>query len=733
LIRAIRTLAAASFAVLTSACSWQSGGIEWTQRRAADAMLTRAARAGYPARLVILPAGSDVTAASGRLADEAGRDGVSVIVLSPGGVRVVPSPAYGRAVPASRRRAIEEYALADYVRDRDMDAAAPRAVREYLETLVTAGAIDPSPLPLVEPAARYRRRDPFTTAIWGTPVAVLLGALALFVNGAAASPRVLRERLAWIGRALPRRRSPTPVLLGTSGAFGVACAACALGVLVWLVACDGGHIGHDQAMYLQSGDEILSGRLPFVDFVDVNPPAIMFLHVAPALLWRWTGWPAARAFQIFVLLFAVMTTVGFRSLCSLPALTLTRARAGALLAAYALISGLAWVLDAFGQREHFMILLLLPWVVVRWARLASHDVPRPHAALVGLGAGIALAVKPQFALPLAAIEACSLLAARSRWARRLAPEWAGFAAAMAAYAALFAAFPPMAREFFGVYVPIFWRGYGAYDGAWRDLLLRPEHLLAGVVLVWAILLRRWREPLALPTLLGAFLVALDFAFLLQRKGWAYQAFPVTAAAGLWLVAALPSRPRVLGAVSLGGLALLLALAATPSAPSAGQVRSDTLTRYVSSHTEAGDAVLVLSSEVLGPYPTLLTADRRPGSRFVWLPLLPMAYRGVGGTPFPYRRWDEASATERILLDRLVEDIRARAPALILVDSSGGPGLPTGFRIDQWLEATGLVNRAMAAYARFGRVEGFEVWRKLSPALSERASSPERSETPLATQ
>jgi len=83
----------------------------------------------------------------------------------------------------------------------------------------------------------------------------------------------------------------------------------------------------------------------------------------------------------------------------------------------------------------------------------------------------------------------------------------------------------------------------------------------------------------------------------------------------------------------------------------------------------------------------------------------------------------------MLLDRLADDIRARVPALILVDTTGGPALPAGFRIDEWLEASGFLSREMVAYAMDGYIEGFDVWRRSSAADPARSSSPTAASTP----
>ena len=43
-------------------------------------------------------------------------------------------------------------------------------------------------------------------------------------------------------------------------------------------------ISPDQALYLESGKLILQGRVPYLDFFDLNLPLIMYLNVIPVVV-----------------------------------------------------------------------------------------------------------------------------------------------------------------------------------------------------------------------------------------------------------------------------------------------------------------------------------------------------------------------------------------------------------------------------------------------------------------
>jgi hypothetical protein len=337
-------------------------------------------------------------------------------------------------------------------------------------------------------------------------------------------------------------------------------------------------------------------------------------------------------------------------------------------------------------------------------------VPASAAAIIGACAGIALSTKPQFILPLLLCEVW-MVGRRPVQATIFVPEWGGVAAIGAAYASLFALYPDMRSEFFGYYLPIFLRGYGAYDCSWWRIFYRPEHILVILGLALAAGSGRLRRQASFASVLALVMLGCDVAFVLQHKGWSYQAFPVFAVGGLWLAAVLPAQREVLGAAAAIATLSFCAFSAIPPPVTSDDVRLAALVRYVTASTRPDDSVLVLSTSVKGPYPLLVAADRRSGSRFGWLPLVPMLYRDVVGSPFPYRTWQTALPEERGLLERLAQDVAVRAPALILVDRHGGPGLAPNFDLEEWLSRSGFVAEAMSSYRSVGEVEGYDAWRR----------------------
>ena len=58
----------------------------------------------------------------------------------------------------------------------------------------------------------------------------------------------------------------------------------------------------------------------------------------------------------------------------------------------------------FGEREHLLLLLALPYLLLAAARAVGREIPASHAVAIGLLAAAGLLIKPHFVLLWLAIE-----------------------------------------------------------------------------------------------------------------------------------------------------------------------------------------------------------------------------------------------------------------------------------------------------------------------------------------
>jgi hypothetical protein len=313
-----------------------------------------------------------------------------------------------------------------------------------------------------------------------------------------------------------------------------------LGDVSWLITVD---------------DKWLNGATPYRDIIEINPPASLMLY-----------WPAvALARELGVRPEFTVAVFGFLSIAlslALAAAILNRAgllqRLGPLAAPIAVLVFAVLPGQSFDERDHLAALYGLPFLALAAARAARAPVDMRLALLAGLAAGLMAVIKPPYAL--VAIVLLPYLARRVGVGVLLkSVEYYAAAALGLAYVALTPiAFPTYVADI----LPLGLAVYAPIREPLAALLAAPGPLC--VFVLGAALLRLTREEVSEPLVAVPALAAVGAlgAYLVQGKGWLYQAYPAIAfmalAAGLAL-ALKPQSSRRIAAGALAGLAAGLAL------------------------------------------------------------------------------------------------------------------------------------------------------------------------------
>lgn len=316
----------------------------------------------------------------------------------------------------------------------------------------------------------------------------------------------------------------------------------------------------DLGWLLTVNEKILEGRKLGIDLFESNPPLSVYMYMPAVMLARLTGIAA----EFFIIALVILEVAG-------ALFVIDRAGAAAKLdprernlSTWSFAFLLAILPGTiFGQREHIAVVALTPFVAITALRWRGLD-PGQAAILAGIGAGLAMSIKPFFAL--VAGFPIILVALRQRSVKPLftAEAWTaaivaiGYGAVIAivfpAYLSIYApmvaeVYLPIRRELAAL-LPVPIAVIGASLGFLR--LLGPQNLKAG--------------SNAIPWLAAAF--GGGASFLLQGKGWPYTAF----AACLFAIAAplLQVRVNVLRRpVMIGGLAVIVAIGLYLSSPAPG--------------------------------------------------------------------------------------------------------------------------------------------------------------------
>jgi hypothetical protein len=176
-----------------------------------------------------------------------------------------------------------------------------------------------------------------------------------------------------------------------------------LGVLASLLASPS-RINADSAMYLQIGELLLHGQRPYVDFLDINPPMVMYLNVIPAALARISPFPTITTFNLLIWVLVAGT------LAQTWWLIRRVPQAGAARVAGTLACGLAagHVIALFGsnwgEREQIFMAAAAPYLALRFLRTHGVPVARWSSIAIGALAGVTACMKPHFVFILAAVE-----------------------------------------------------------------------------------------------------------------------------------------------------------------------------------------------------------------------------------------------------------------------------------------------------------------------------------------
>ena len=485
---------------------------------------------------------------------------------------------------------------------------------------------------------------------------------------------------------------------------------------------------HDIAWYLLAADRFLDGARLYRDIIEVNPPLGILLTVPPVAFARVSGFGPNSCFVAYVFLLVAGSLAlsdavlrGFTGLAR-------RDRMALLFAALAALTLLP--MENFGQREHLMLVLALPYLLLAAARLAGSPMARGLGLSVGVAAALGLALKPHFLIVPLLFEVLISYRRRSLTAFNRPETWA-VAAGLVAYAAsTWILFP----DYFSFIVPYASIVYAAYQIQIESLFLLIVPLPLILVSALAFALARPRPG---ATAIGA--VAETFAlagagFLLaygvQAKGWFYQFLPAQAAG--WMMAAGlllgllghadgkngGRRWRRIGCVvtALG----VLAMPALWHGPYRSQA-TEKIMPYVRAYAEGG-SIFAFTSYVSLAFPLVTEAGVGWSSRYPTQWLLPGLLHeltkaaGTDSELADASRMARLREMEKYVFDSTIEDLERQPPDLVIVDKE--PGFVYGdldFDFLDYFRRDERFARFWRDYVRLLSDGRYEYWCRRNPA------------------
>jgi hypothetical protein len=423
-------------------------------------------------------------------------------------------------------------------------------------------------------------------------------------------------------------------------------------------------INHDAAWILEGAERLLAGGRFGIDVVDVNPPLAWWIAMVPAATARATGMPVGVVASVFAAALGAATLTISLWLVAREGAGPLAQRTLALAGAYLLVAAPGY---DFGQREHLMVLLGLPYILLR----GTERRPAPTVAFaIGLAGAAGFCLKPYFMLVPLGIEAWRWLRT-CRIAGLIAPETVAVGLFGVGYATAIVLFAPAYLH--GV-VPAALAGYWAYDNSSAAVFKEAVMRALPAVLALAVAVTTGKRLKAMPSQAQALAIAGAMSLigaLIQMKGWRYHLLPmmIFLSFGACVACLAPAQ------ASPGRLARALALAAALIAcfPASALRTSGATAASVAELTDAFRRFAGPDGTVFGfvtsprdVHPAVLAAGVKWAAPFCCVYLLPGLARASEALP---AKRDAIEAAGRAQLEVALNVVRTGKPEVIVVDEA----------------------------------------------------------------
>jgi hypothetical protein len=497
--------------------------------------------------------------------------------------------------------------------------------------------------------------------------------------------------------------------------------------------------GHDQSAYLFEAQRVLSGaELYGPHLSETNPPVIIWFSALPVLFARCIHGSSPTFFFRLLVFAMVFASVAWCVRIVRHGVALANPVAVGLLGCAILAIEFKIGPYDFGQREHLLIILLLPYILASATGAVSRLSFAERCAL-GIAAGIGIWFKPQDTLILVGLE--MFLSFRIRSLRRaLSAEFLALVVTSSLVLLLVRVINPL---YFSQTLPLlsdtYW-GLGTSSALALALSLRHYMLQLFAILLGCVLFRSsLRDPATSVALLVCSLTA-SFAFDLQHTDWSYHLYPHRALLLLALAYLLTDLlyPVILKFTSnfclisrtvlvASGLmtVLLCAIAIHPRLVlrDSGRLQNFEPDNFFAQYGPS-TTVYAFSTSVY-PLSSAFNHGLNWGSRFAHLWMLPAIIQnelGPTGPPAPFKRLSPETLARLAALQRSesAEDLNYWRPSVVLVEQCSLKRPCQGiegkdFNMISWFLQSPEFAAAWSHYQRQPGLDDYDVY-KLAPEI-----------------
>lgn len=291
------------------------------------------------------------------------------------------------------------------------------------------------------------------------------------------------------------------------------------------------YLHKDVAYLLHEAGLMLQGETYANTIFEPNPPLILFLSMPPFLLSKIASIDLLSAMRLYVILLAMMSA----ALSYVLIRKIFHEKFLVRFVAYTVAATLLFLpAHQFGQREHLLMIFILPYLFAAGLRLENKKIPLAFALVIGIMAAIGFSIKPHFLFSLILIELYFCVTKHSLfgWVRI---ESLCIAAWMMLYIGLILIVYP---TYLKVVYPLWWPYYKMLVHPLRSVLVYPSLLYALSTIIFYYLMRRTNHYRMISQVFLLALIGFIFSFLLPRVNWYYHILPALSASSILLAIAL---------------------------------------------------------------------------------------------------------------------------------------------------------------------------------------------------
>jgi hypothetical protein len=461
----------------------------------------------------------------------------------------------------------------------------------------------------------------------------------------------------------------------------VACGALAiLGCVI--IRIFNARLGHDQISYLLEAQRLVSGdELYGPHSSETNPPLIVWFSAVPVLLARLVGGSPEVLLRAVVLAMLCGSVAWSVAILRRGAAAIVNGASLGILAFAIVVAEFAPGAFEFGQREHLLIILLLPYILAVVTGVVKR-LSTPECCALGLCAGIAIWFKPHDVLIIVGLEL--FLALRARTLRQVVtPEFLSTVLTSALILMFVCIFTPLyGKQVLPLLFDTYW-AMGTKSALPLAISLHKYMLFVFLMLLVLFFFRRFLHDPATSIALLISSIAASIAFDIQHSDWRYHRYPhevlLTIAFSYLLIDLLsPSLGRLMADQHLLRRTVFAAVAVMAAVLCFFAIRPRTLfpppdrteLEQFLAHYPPSTTVYAFSTGV----PALSAAYNLHlnwGSRFAHMWMLPAIIQnemGPTGPSTPFKRLPPKTLARLAALQRTesTEDLNYWRPSVVLV-------------------------------------------------------------------